>query len=321
MFQERFKLNPGAIRKSETSVSVANAGCVLDLHYRPPYRWPELLDFYRQRAIAGMEVVTADTYARSFRLNEHTGWYRVSAVAGKAALRAEIHCDALEALQPLVQVIRRQFDLDANPDLVQKGLLTHPLLRQQIERYPGLRVPGIVGEFEAVVRAIAGQQISVAAARTLLQRLCLRCAPQATPKPNPEVPTLWFPTPQQILATPLDGIGLTNKRLAWIKDIAAQYAQGFSAASRELDEAVTLLQSLPGIGLWSAHYIAMRAFGEPDAFPSGDLGLLNALRDPERPSVRELQQLAEQWRPWRAYATFYLWNSLSGKAGQGDDDD
>src|SRR5690606_29391256 len=105
VFQDRFKLNPGAIRKSANSTPAASAGCVLDLHYRPPYRWVELLDFYRQRAIAGMEVVTTDSYARTFRLDDHTGWYRISALPDKAALRAEIHCDALEALQPLVQVI------------------------------------------------------------------------------------------------------------------------------------------------------------------------------------------------------------------------
>ncbi|HWK55004.1 MAG TPA: AlkA N-terminal domain-containing protein [Hyphomicrobiales bacterium] len=135
VFQDKFKLNPGALRKSEPAAASRSAGCVLDLHYRPPYRWQELLAFYRQRAITGMEVVGADSYARSFRLGDNQGWYRVTPLPDKAALRAEIHCDALEALQPLVQLIRRQFDLDANPDLVQQGLAAgRPRLYPQASR-------------------------------------------------------------------------------------------------------------------------------------------------------------------------------------------
>ena len=308
-FQEKLQLNPSALR--DASKRNLASGCTLSLHYRPPYAWDTLLNFYRQRAIAGIEVVTDFSYARSFQLESTQGWFRVSHSPERHALRAEIFCDDLAQLQPVVALIRQQFDLDANPDLVNEALAAHPALSRVTAEIPGMRVPGIAGEFEALIRAIAGQQVSVAAARTLLRRLCERCACALPANDDTDAPLLLFPTPQAIMDTPLDGMGFTKKRAGWMREIAQRYAGGFSAHANDLDTCVGLLQELPGIGAWSAHYIAMRAFGEPDAFPTADLGLLNALRNPERPSARELQEMAEQWRPWRAYATLYLWHTLS----------
>jgi AraC family transcriptional regulator of adaptative response / DNA-3-methyladenine glycosylase II len=307
-FQEKLQLNPGALRQGRARQTAT--GCALLLHYRPPYAWDTLLAFYRQRAIVGVEVVSETTYARSFQFEGAQGWFRLAHLPEQHALRAEIHCDDLSQLQRVVALIRRQFDLDANPDLIQAALATHPVLRKVVKQLPGLRVPGIAGEFEALIRAIAGQQVSVAAARTLLQRLCERCACAVADGSDATAPRLLFPSPEALLRTPLDGLGFTTKRAGWMHLIAQRYAQGFTARLSNLDESVARLQELPGIGAWSAHYIAMRAFGEPDAFPTADLGLLNALRNPERPSARELQQLAQAWRPWRAYATLYLWHTL-----------
>jgi AraC family transcriptional regulator of adaptative response / DNA-3-methyladenine glycosylase II len=307
-FQEKLQLNPGALRQGRVRESAA--GCSLLLHYRPPYAWDTMLAFYKQRAIVGVEVVSETTYARSFQFDDAQGWFRLAHLPEQHALRAEIHCDDLSQLQRVVALIRRQFDLDANPDLIQAALATHPALRKVVKQLPGLRVPGIAGEFEALIRAIAGQQVSVAAARTLLQRLCERCASTVVDMQDPTAPRLLFPSPDALLNTSLEGLGFTTKRAGWMRDIAQRYAQGFTARLSDLDESVARLQELPGIGSWSAHYIAMRAFGEPDAFPTADLGLLNALRNPERPSARELQQLAQAWRPWRAYATLYLWHTL-----------
>lgn len=307
VFQEKLHIHPGALRSAR--VRKIEPGCTLWLHYRPPYAWDSLLAFYRQRAIAGVEVVGDESYARSFQLDDTQGWFRVSHAPQRHALRAEIHCNDLGRLQRVVALIRRQFDLDANPELIHQVLSRDARLKQVVQQVPGLRVPGIASEFEAVIRAIAGQQVSVAAARTLLQRLCERCG--CTLHESTESgPSLLFPSPEVLMATSLDALGFTTKRATWMKESAAHYATGFTARMNELDASVAALQALPGIGSWSAHYIAMRALGEPDAFPTADLGLLNALRNPERPSARELQRMAEQWRPWRAYATLYLWHTL-----------
>jgi len=307
-FQDKLQLSPGAIRAA--GHGDLSGKCTLILHYRPPYQWTALLDFYRARCLTGIETVDEHSYARTFRLPECKGSYRISRHPDRHALIADIRCDNLGSLQQVVAIIRQQFDLDANPDLIQAALETHPVLSGVVQQYPGLRLPGIISEFESVIRAIAGQQVSVQAARTLLRRLGERCGETLPANNDPQHPVQLFPSPQRITDTALDGLGFTGKRQEWMRHIAELYARGFTARSGDLASSVAMLQTLPGIGEWSAHYIAMRAFGEPDAFPTADLGLLNALKNPERPKARQLQTLAEQWRPWRAYATFYLWQSL-----------
>jgi AraC family transcriptional regulator of adaptative response / DNA-3-methyladenine glycosylase II len=308
-FREKLQLAPSDIRKSQQDIPPSE-GCSLRLQYRPPYQWETMLDFYRNRCIDGIERVTNSSYARSFSINGTIGWYEVSQMPAENALLVNIHSADTGQLQNLVTMIRAQFDIDANPDLIDAKLGRQAVLKQIVRKLPGLRIPGIISEFEAVIRAIAGQQISVKAARTLLGRLCRRCSPQAQTTPPTAIPFLLFPGPQDTLAQDLAGLGFTGKRIGWIKEIARQYADGFTARAGDLETSVERLQSLPGIGAWSAHYIAMRALGEPDAFPTADLGLLNALRNPERPSARELEAMAEHWRPWRAYATLYLWHTL-----------
>ena len=307
-FQEKLHLSPGSIRSGHANCA-ANT-CSLLLHYRPPYQWHALLDFYRARNLAGIELVDNNSYARTFELGDCKGSYRLTQHPERHALIADIHCSNLTCLQQVVAMIRQQFDLDANPDLILSALQRQPALRNIVKKYPGLRLPGIINEFEAVIRAIAGQQISVQAARTLLRRLCERCGSSITGGTPSGHPHLLFPGPQAVLACSVEGLGFTSKRQLWMQQIAQLYAKGFSARSADLPGSVALLQALPGIGQWSANYIAMRAFGEPDAFPTADLGLLNALKNPDRPTASQLQTLAENWRPWRAYATFYLWLTL-----------
>jgi len=301
-------LNPGAIRQAGQPET--RGDCSLFLHYRPPFQWQAILAFYRARCLDGIEYVDGLSYSRTFAIPGCQGSYRISQHPDRHALIADIQCDNPATLQAVVAMVRQQFDLDANPDLIRKVLQTHPALRKIVRQYPGLRLPGIISEFEALIRAIAGQQVSVQAARTLLRRLCERCAVSLPLAAGEGRPVLLFPGPEHILNTSLEGLGFTGKRQLWMQQIASRYAEGFSARSGDLNTSVALLQALPGIGQWSAHYIAMRAFGEPDAFPTADLGLLNALRNPERPTPGELQTMAHAWRPWRAYATFYLWQSL-----------
>jgi AraC family transcriptional regulator of adaptative response / DNA-3-methyladenine glycosylase II len=306
-FKEHLQLTPGQIRKS-SKVQEHVGTCRLKLTFRPPYAWDVMLNFYRQRCITGVEAVNDTTYARSFTLGECSGYYEVRLAEEGHALEVDINYPDASQLQNIVTMLRQQFDLNANPDLIAARLGTHPVLAKIQKQIPGLRIPGIIGEFEALIRAIAGQQVSVKAARTLLQRLCERCDAKVE-NGNADIHLL-FPSPQHILDASLDGLGFTGKRISAMKQIAERYAAGFSARTGELQSSVELLTSLPGIGLWSAHYIAMRAFGEPDAFPAADLGILNALKNPERPTPRAVEDLSQAWRPWRAYATLYLWHTL-----------
>jgi 3-methyladenine DNA glycosylase/8-oxoguanine DNA glycosylase len=284
----------------------------LTLPYQPPYQWQPLLAFYRQRCINGVELVGTDSYSRSFHIAGQAGYFTVAQAADGHALTVEVHGVDQNKLTLAAERIARQFDVAARPDLITRSLGQHPALRQIVGTLPGLRIPGIATEFEAVIRAIAGQQISVKAARTLLQRLCERCGEHlpAPHGPATGAPFLLFPTPAAMLNHTLEGLGFTGKRATWMRQIAETYASGFTASAGDLASSVQLLTTLPGIGEWSAHYIAMRALGEVDAFPTADLGLLNALRNPERPTAKALQAMAEQWRPWRGYATLYLWQTL-----------
>jgi AraC family transcriptional regulator of adaptative response / DNA-3-methyladenine glycosylase II len=306
-FKDYLQLTPTQIRKSSSSPEQTGT-CRLRLTFRPPYAWNVMLNFYRQRCITGLEAVSDTTYARSFTLGAHSGYYEVKLAAEAHALEVNINYPDASQLQNIVTMLRQQFDLNANPDLIAARLKTHPALAKIQKKIPGLRIPGIISEFEALIRAIAGQQVSVKAARTLLQRLCERCNATVTTG-NTHI-RLLFPSPEVLLHTNLDNLGFTGKRVSWMQQIAERYAAGFSARTGELQSTVELLTTLPGIGLWSAHYIAMRAFGEPDAFPAADLGILNALKNPERPTPRAVEQLSQDWRPWRAYATLYLWHTL-----------
>jgi AraC family transcriptional regulator, regulatory protein of adaptative response / DNA-3-methyladenine glycosylase II len=306
-FKEYLQLTPTQIRKSGTLPEQAGT-CSLRLTFRPPYAWDVILNFYRQRCIAGVEVVSDTSYARSFMLGQHSGYYEVQLADEQQALEVNINYPDPGQLQNIVTMLRQQFDLNANPDLIAARLGTHPVLAKIQKQIPGLRIPGIISEFEALIRAVAGQQVSVKAARTLLQRLCERCNVLIS-HGNTDI-RLLFPSPEIIVNTNLDNLGFTGKRISAMKQIAERYAAGFSARTGELQSSIELLTTLPGIGLWSAHYIAMRAFGEPDAFPAADLGILNALKNPARPTPRVVEELSQAWRPWRAYATLYLWHTL-----------
>ena len=197
------------------------------------------------------------------------------------------------------------FDLDADPAAIASHLRRDPALARVVPR-TGVRMPGAWDPFEASVRALLGQQISVAAARTLAGRLVRLCgAPLADTSA-----THLFPTPEEVAAADLERIGLPRARAASLRALAESVAGGQVDFERtaDLDTLIARLTALPGIGPWTAHYIAMRALGEPDAFPAGDLGVRKALaRGGRLPSEREAVARAERWRPWRAYAVIALW--------------
>jgi 3-methyladenine DNA glycosylase/8-oxoguanine DNA glycosylase len=219
--------------------------------------------------------------------------------------------------EPLSAGVARLFDLSANPRAIGRVLSKDPLLAPLVARRPGLRVPGAWDPFEVAVRAVLGQQISVAGARTLAGRLvalCGRPLPKRLARPGL---THVFPTPADVAEADVGRVGLPRARAASLKAFARLVADGtfLLAAPRGLEDFEERLTDLPGFGPWTAHVVALRAFGEGDAFPAGDLGVVKAL---ERAGIarRHHAERAERWRPYRAYATLHLWASLAdGKGG------
>jgi 3-methyladenine DNA glycosylase/8-oxoguanine DNA glycosylase len=190
-------------------------------------------------------------------------------------------------------------------------LAADPVLRKIVRRLPGLRLPGAWDPFEVAVRAVVGQQISVKSARTVIGRIAAKAGPAFEGAAHPQL-TRFFPTAAELSVCELEGIGMPAKRIETIKALARVVADGQLPLRTNvpIDEFVAQLTRIPGIGDWTAHYIAMRALGEPDAFPAADLGLIRALQQGDkRPTPKQVLKRAENWRPWRAYAAIYLWNA------------
>jgi AraC family transcriptional regulator of adaptative response / DNA-3-methyladenine glycosylase II len=274
------------------------------LRFRPPYAWQGMLAFLAARAIPGVEVVEGGCYRRSISLNRNHGYFEVSLDEANHALTARVQFGDPRSLFFITERIRAMFDLNADWAAIIQSLRTDPVLAAGMKVDPGLRVPGCWDGFELAVRAILGQQVSVKGASTLAGRLVEAfgepfCAPGGI--------THIFPTPQVLADAKVAGIGLPGARAETICALARAVCSGRIRFEGIVDSADFLdrLCEIPGIGQWTAQYIAMRALGEPDAFPSGDLGLLRVL---DLKTAHELERRAEDWRPWRAYAAMHLWN-------------
>ncbi|MDI1437502.1 AlkA N-terminal domain-containing protein [Polyangium sorediatum] len=310
LFSARFGRPPSALRRA-LGEAEAGAAITLRLDYRPPLDWDALLTFLAARAIAGVESVEGGVYARSVQLGERTGWLRVMHPPQKNALRVEVAPELAGALGPLLGRLRALFDLDAHPLLIAESLCRDPLLAPLVARHPGLRVPGAFDGFEAAVRAILGQQVSVRAATTLGGRIAKRFG-TALDTPIAGVTHL-FPPASLLAEAPLSDItqiGLPAARALSIQALARAVTQGEVRFERGEDPEATAaaLVALPGIGAWTAHYLGMRVYRFPDAFPASDLGVRKALRVK---STREAEARAEAFRPWRSYAVLHLWQGLS----------
>jgi len=267
-----------------------------------------MLEHLRCRAIPGVEHVGGNCYSRTIEVDGVQGIVSVEC-AEDHALRARIRFPRLSALPVIIARLRRVFDLAADPLSISAHLAKDPALARLVATRPGLRVPGAWDGFELAIRAVLGQQITVAAAVRLAARLvAVHGAPLAEPDRDL---THAFPRPEVLAHTDVRTLGMPRRRAATISAIAAAVVAepDLFSASRGLDEAIARLRSLDGIGEWTAHYIALRQLREPDAFPAADTGLIRALAALEgrRRSARELVGLAEQWRPWRAYAAQHLW--------------
>jgi AraC family transcriptional regulator, regulatory protein of adaptative response / DNA-3-methyladenine glycosylase II len=320
-FKAAYRMAPRDLRRQPGAARHApGAPLSLRLGYRPPYDFATVLDFLRARAVPGVEHVDADTYARVVA-GEGTapaGWLRIGTWPGDGhALRLELHPALAPRLLDIVGRLRRMFDLDADPGAIASVLGGDPRLAPLIAARPGLRLPGGWDGFEIAVRAILGQQVSVVAARTLATRIASRHGEPLTADGALPGLTHLFPTPAALADADLAGVGLTAARAATVRAVARALLDGAVdfRVERTLGDFVDRWTALPGIGPWTAQYIAMRALGHPDAFPAGDLVLQKAVPDDgSRLSARALAARAGAWRPWRAYAVIHLWRDAADRA-------
>jgi len=281
----------------------------LRLPYRPPYDWAGVLAFLTRRAIPGVESVDDGVYRRTISLEGTQGIVEIRATA-EAFLLATITVDRLPALAAIASRLRHIFDLEADPEPIAAHLGRDPALASRLALRPGLRVPGAWDAFELPVRAMLGQQVSVAAASTLVGRLAATFGEQLSGSTSDGDLRVLFPEPKALAHADLSSIGIPGARAAAISSLAAAVTRdpALLRATNSVEQTLPKLLRLPGIGDWTAAYIAMRALREPDAFPLNDLGLLRAMRRHlAKPSPTLLQRRAERWRPWRAYAAMLLW--------------
>ncbi len=309
-FQERYRLAPGALRKqsaSDDAATPSSEALSLRLAYRPPYDTAGVLKFFQTRAMAGIESVNAKaaTITRSLKLGTHRGWIKTTFSDTRHEVVVHVSPSLLRVLGRVIDQARHALDLDAQPDAIASALATVPA-----PAISGLRLPGSFDAFETTVRIILGQQITVAAAKTLAQRLVDRFG-EALETPHAAI-THTFPTAAVLAAASDDAIGslgVVSSRIRAIKAIALAVADGRITLDRHQPTQATLddLQAIPGVGPWTTQLVALRVLAWPDAFAPSDVGVLKALKM-SKPA--EAAACAEAWRPYRSYAVMQLWQSL-----------
>jgi AraC family transcriptional regulator, regulatory protein of adaptative response / DNA-3-methyladenine glycosylase II len=312
-FTTRYRMPPTRLRTKATDGAAAVAESetsVLQISYRPPYDWNGILTFLAARALRGIEYVTDRSYARTVQLGKSKGWIRVTQSTRGHALLVEFTHTLTPVLPALLGRVRALFDLDARPDVIAKRLGRDAHLAHAVKANPGLRVPGAFNGFEMGLRAILGQQVTVKAATTIAGRFVEAFGePIATPLSELNRLT---PEPARIASASVDDIarhGIVGARARSI--IALAKAQGAGAvcldggAHHNPDDSIKRLAELPGIGPWTAHYIAMRALRWPDAFPKEDIAVRKNLGGV---TAKEAEALSQAWRPWRSYAVMHVWS-------------
>jgi AraC family transcriptional regulator of adaptative response / DNA-3-methyladenine glycosylase II len=293
------------------------------LGYRQPFGWSQLSGFLAGRAIPGVEVVDDGRYLRTVSIGGRPGVIEVAHAVKQNSLLLTLHGIATQNLFQVVQKVREIFDLDAPMADIGAVLGKDAFLRKQLEKHPGIRVPGAWDGFELAVRAILGQQISVKAATTLSGRIAQRYGEPVADSLGESVRgaglSHLFPTPEKLMRARFNNIGLVTARAETIRRVARAVVEGQLTfdSSQDPQGFCAALQSIRGIGDWTAQYVAMRALKNPDAFLASDLGLLRAFDSDagERLKPKELAAMSEAWRPWRAYAALLLWSSDPGSGG------
>ena len=304
--KKTYKRTPTQIRRlaRQTEIHPENE-YVFHLRFRPPYHWHGMLSFLAARATPGVELVDQYSYRRSIALNGCQGHFEVSRSedGDRHSLVVRVQFADPRSLYLIIERIRAMFDLNADWAAIARSLGSDPQLAPSLRAHPGLRVPGCWNGFELAVRAILGQQITVKGATSLAGHLARSFG---KPLASANGLTHLFPTPEVLAGANLGRVGLTERRAQTIRALARAVSDGQICFERITNSEAFLnrLCEIPGIGSWTAQYVAMRALGEPDALPTGDLGLLRAL---DLGSPRDLDKRVEPWRPWRAYACMYLW--------------
>jgi AraC family transcriptional regulator, regulatory protein of adaptative response / DNA-3-methyladenine glycosylase II len=305
LFKSRYGLNPRAVRGK----SALAEGLCVQLEFRPPFAWSSLLAYLHLRAIPGVEMADATHYRRTVDIGGCQGWIAVSMHASGSALQLEISPSLTPVIGAVIARVKRLFDLGAVPDAVGALLRRDALLASTVRRLPGLRVAGAFEGFELAVRTVLGQQVSIKGASTISGRWA---AAYGTPIATPYAElTRLAPSPEHMAEQSPEAIaalGMVGSRARCLAALARAVAERkvVLAFASNVEEQIENLMSLPGIGPWTAQYIAMRALHWPDAFPAGDLMLMRAAQL----SHKQLLERATEWQPWRAYAAHYLWQSL-----------
>ncbi len=310
-----FRRSPGEIRARRRRSDVHEGTLTLRLGYRRPYAAEPLLRFVGDRAIPGVETFDGTTLRRSIRARDG-GAVLIGLTPDPDGPYVTLEVSLAEPTEfaGVVQAARRLLDLDADPVTIDGWLARDPALRRSVRTLPGLRLPGAVDGFELAVRAILGQQISVRGARTMAGRLVTQAGTSLGPQERAGGITHLFPTAEQVATASFDGIGLTGRRAATLRQLSELVAGGDLDLSGHGDPEVALdkLLAIPGVGGWTASYVAMRALRDPDAFPATDLGIragMTATGLPTTPAA--VEERAERWRPWRGYAAMHLWQMAS----------
>ncbi len=316
----RYGRSPSTMRRADVERALADGGTpgetvTVRLPYRPPYDWPAILGYLAAHAVPGVELVRDGAYLRTAAVGAHRGWLSVAPAPDprRPALRATISLSLAGALMSVVARLRRLFDLDARPAAIAAHLARDRRLAPHVRARPGLRVAGAFDPFEAAARALLGQQVSVAAGGTIAGRLTARLGETIC---TPHAPlTHLFPRADAVAAATtrdLSALGVPGSRASSLRGLARAVSRGELSldATGEPAQLVAQLVALPGVGPWTAHCLAMRGLGWPDAFPEDDLVLRQALGGISGPQARDL---AESWRPWRAYGATHLWTELGSQ--------
>ncbi len=311
--REVYAATPTELRRNGRHASAAPGTLCVRLACRTPFAGGPLLEILGARAIHAVEAFDGTTYARTLQLPHGPGVVRVT--VGDGHVDASFRLHDVQDLAPAVARVRRLLDLDADPTTVAAALRRDPALRRSVKAEPGLRVPGSVDGTEMAVRAIAGQQVSVSGASTIVGRIVERCGTRL-PFADSQLRTV-FPHAAAVADADLAGIGMPGSRVRSIQTVARAIADGDVALDGGSDRPTTraALLALPGIGTWTADYLSMRALGDPDAFLAGDLGVRKGAALLGLPDEsRALDAYAARWRPWRSYAVLHLWGAFATNA-------
>ncbi len=304
-----YNRSPRDLRKRRARSGDATDEITLRMAYRPPYDWSYVLSFLSRRAVPGIERVDASGYTRTVRTSIGHALIKISRCEDAQALQMQVRGAPPADLFELSSIARRVFDLAADPVQIADAFRTDPLLGPLVTRRPGLRIPGSWEPFECAVRAILGEQVTPEAARILAGRLVARAGRLI--EPAPDGLSHLFPSPFELAEAELTELSLSAEQSSALRAFTRAVVNGVVRFGDPVEEVTRTLAKIPGVGSWSAQYVSLRAYAEPDAFPTEDLVLRRQAGVKGPPlTARALEARAEAWRPWRGYAAFLLWSGV-----------